>query len=254
MGIYAMTGGATGIGAAIRRELAAAGHTVIVVDIRDADVEANLATPAGRTAAIAGIRARASDGLDGFVACAGVNGSIPDRALVPSVNYFGAVELLEGVKDLLAARKGAVVLISSNSAPHQTSPEYVDAMLAGNEESARAIAVAMPMGHPAYSGSKQALARWMRRNTREYAAAGIRLNAVAPGYTETPMTAAVEADPTYAEAIRKFLASTPLGRAGQPEDQSAAVMYLLSPAASFVCGSMLYVDGGFDAMSRPDVV
>lgn len=252
MGRYAMTGGATGIGAAIKGRLREAGHEVIVVDIKDADIIANLGTAEGRRAARDAIRARAADGLDGFVPCAGVAGQVPDRALIPSLNYFGTVELLEGLKDLLALRKGAVLLVSSNSAPMPTSPEYVDALLAGDEANARAIAAAMPQGHTAYSGSKLALTRWMRRNTRDYAAAGIRMNAIAPGYTATPMTAAVEADPATREAIRAFVASTPVGRAGQPEDQADAAMFLLGPGASFICGSVLFVDGGFDAMSRPD--
>lgn len=253
MGRYAMTGGATGIGAAIRTRLRAAGHELIVVDIKDADIVANLGTADGRRAALEGIRARAAEGLDGFVPCAGVNGNIPDRALVPSVNYFGTVELVAGLRDLLAARKGSVVLVSSNSAPHPTSEDYVQALLAGDEARARQLAVSMD-GHPVYSGSKQALARWMRRQVRDYAHAGVRLNAIAPGYTQTPMTAAAEADPELGDAVRRFLAATPVGRAGQPEDQAEAALFLLGPASSFICGALLYVDGGFDAMSRPDAI
>jgi len=254
MGRYAMTGGATGIGAAIKTRLRAAGHEVIVVDIKDADIITDLGTAEGRAVALEGIRVRAGGGLDGFVPCAGVAGYVPDRALIPSLNFFGSVALLEGLKDLLAQRKGAVVLVSSNSAPQSSSEEYVDALLAGDEAKARALAAAMPHGHPAYSGSKLALARWMRRNTRDYAAAGIRLNAIAPGYTQTAMTAATENDPATRDAIRAFLAATPVGRAGQPEDQANAAMFLLSPEAGFICGSLLFVDGGYDAMTRPDVI
>ena len=254
MGTYAMTGGATGIGAAIKARLREAGHEVIVVDIKDADIIANLGTAEGRAVALEGIRARAGGGLDGFIPCAGVAGYVPDRGLIPSVNFFGSVELLEGLKDLLAQRKGAVVLVSSNSAPMPTSEDYVEALLAGDEARARALAAAMPHGHPAYSGSKLALARWMRRNTRDYAAAGIRINAIAPGYTQTAMTAATEDDPATRDAIRAFLAATPVGRAGQPDDQANAAMFLLSPEASYICGSLLFVDGGYDAMTRPDAV
>ena len=92
----------------------------------------------------------------------------------------------------------------------------------------------------------------MRRNTQSYAAEGIRLNAVAPGYTRTPMTESVASDPAYADAIKQFLDSIPLKRAGEPEDIAKAVSYLLSDEASFVCGSVLFVDGGHDAMLRPD--
>ncbi len=103
-----------------------------------------------------------------------------------------------------------------------------------------------------YSGSKQAVARWMRRNTAEYAAEGVRMNAVAPGYTETPMTEQVANDPKYGDAIKAFLKSIPIGRAGAPEDMAKAVNFLLSPDASFICGSVLFVDGGHDAMMRKD--
>lgn len=251
MATMVITGGATGIGAAICALLGENGHQVIVVDIKQADICADLSTAEGRRQAIAGLEQAAPDGLDGFIACAGVSGSVPDKPLIPSVNYFGAVELIAGLRPLLCKRRGAVVLISSNSAPMETSAEYVDSLLAGDEATARALAADMD-GHPLYSGSKQALARWMRRNTPDYAADGIRLNAVAPGYTRTPMTAAVAEDPVYGDAIRQFLESIPIGRAGEPEDIAQAVNYLLSPVASYVCGSVLFVDGGHDAMLRPD--
>ncbi len=251
MGTYAMTGGATGIGAAIRQHLENDGHRLIAVDLKDADINADLSSEAGRTEALEGIKAIASEGLDGFIACAGVSGSVPVKALIPSVNYFGAVDLVDGLRELLAARRGSVVLISSNSAPMDTRADYVDTLLAGNESAARALAEDTD-GHALYSGSKQALARWMRRNTQAYAAQGIRLNAVAPGYTRTPMTEAVAKDPAYADAIQQFLESIPLQRAGEPEDMAKAVGYLLSDDASFVCGSVLFVDGGHDAMLRPD--
>lgn len=252
MGVYAMTGGATGIGAAIRARLLAEGHRVIVVDIKDAEIIANLGTPEGRAEALAAVRALASGGLDGFVPCAGVASHVPDRAVLPSVNYFGTVDLLEGLRDLLVARRGAVVLISSNSAPGPTSEDYMDALLAHDEPRARELATGIA-GQWGYAGSKRALTRWMRRQTADWAREGVRLNAIAPGYTQTPMTAAVEQDPTYGAAIRKFMASIPVGRPGQPDDMADAAMFLLSPQAAFVCGSVLFVDGGHDAMQRPDI-
>ena len=94
----------------------------------------------------------------------------------------------------------------------------------------------------------------MRRQAADWAREGVRLNAIAPGYTQTPMTAAVEQDPTYGAAIRTFMASIPVGRPGQPEDMADAAMFLLSPQAAFVCGSVLFVDGGHDAMQRPDIL
>ena len=66
------------------------------------------------------------------------------------------------------------------------------------------------------------------------------------------MTEQVAKDPAMGDAIRAFLASIPLRRPGKPDDIAAAVSYLLGPDASFVCGSVLFVDGGHDAMLRPD--
>ena len=251
MGIYAMTGGATGIGAAIKKNLRNEGHWVIVVDIKDADIIADLSSSEGRQAAIQGIMSAAPDGLDGFVACAGIGANVPKPVLIANVNYYGTTELVAGLKDLVSSKKGAMVLISSNSAPHPTNDEFVDLLVTGEREKALAVAETIEP-QQAYSGSKRALARWMRHNAADYAASGARLNAVAPGYTETPMTAAVAKDPTYGPAIKEFVASIPVGRAGVPEDIANAVSYLLGPEASFICGSVLFVDGGHDAMMRPD--
>lgn len=251
MKTYAMTGGASGIGAAIKQSLLDAGHQLIVVDIANADIEADLSSAEGRQSAIASIIAAAPSGLDGFIACAGVGAHVPNLPLIAAVNYFGTTELVAGLRDSLAQKNGAVVLISSNSAPMDTNQGYVDALLAGDKAAVEAQLEGME-GQTVYSGSKQGVARWMRRNTAEYAAQGIRMNAVAPGYTETPMTAAVKDDPNYGDAIRQFVATIPVGRPGLPGDMAKAVSFLFSEDAAFICGSVLFVDGGHDAMMRPD--
>ena len=92
----------------------------------------------------------------------------------------------------------------------------------------------------------------MRHNTLAYATQGIRLNAIGPGYTRTPLSAAVENDPTYGEAIKQFIDSIPVGRPGLPQDMADAASFLLSDKAEFICGTMLFVDGGHDAMLRAD--
>ncbi|MEM0954286.1 MAG: SDR family oxidoreductase [Pseudomonadota bacterium] len=251
MKTIAITGGASGIGAAIKQRLLDLGHRVIVVDLNDADIEADLSTDAGRQLAAAGIREAAKDGLDGLIPCAGLAGHMPDLQLITQVNYFGSVRLVEALRDLLAAKRGCVVLLSSNSAPMDTNLDFVEALLA---DSADGIGTALESmeGQTVYSGTKQALARWMRHHTPGYAADGIRLNAIAPGYTETPMTAAVANDPTYGDAIKAFVASIPIGRPGAPADMADAVEFLISDKASFICGSVLFIDGGHDAMLRPD--
>lgn len=251
MGTYVITGSATGIGGTIRERLSLQGHRVIGVDIKDADVIADLSSDAGRAAAVAGVRSLATDGLSGMITCAGLASHIEDHALIASVNYFGSTVLVESLADLISANNGSIVMIASNSAPMPTNDEYVRLLLEGDEMAARAKANEIS-GHETYSGSKLAVSRWMRRNTKELAGRGIRINAVAPGYTETPMTKAVADDPTYGDSIRQFVASIPMGRPGQPDDISNLVEFLLSDKASFICGSVLFVDGGHDAMLRSD--
>jgi NAD(P)-dependent dehydrogenase (short-subunit alcohol dehydrogenase family) len=251
MGTYVITGGASGIGAAIKLQLQSEGHRVLVVDLQQADIVADLATSGGRSDAVAAISEATGGDLAGLVACAGVGSHIPNRELITAVNYFGAVELVEGLRQLLADNRASVLLVSSNSAPMPTNPDFVQALLSVDEATASAIAVEME-SQPVYSGTKQALTRWMRHNTRSYAAQGIRMNAIGPGYTKTPLSAAVEDNPTYGEAIKQFIASIPIGRPGLPQDMADAASFLLGDKAGFICGAMLFVDGGHDAMLRPD--
>lgn len=246
-----MTGGATGIGAAVRQQLGDTGHDVIVVDIKDADIIADLSTPDGRKAAIDGIAERAPDGLDGFVPCAGVGPSVSPPSLVTRINYFGTVVLAEAMRPLLAKKRGCMVLISSNSAPMGSDEGYVDKCLSGDETAATAAADQAD-GQNAYAGSKLALTRWMRRNSTEYAKGGVRMNAVAPGITRTPLTDHVMADETLGAAIKGFSETVPTGKVGVPEQLANVITFLLSPKADFMCGSVVFVDGGHDAMLRPN--
>ena len=116
MKTYVVSGGASGIGAATTARLRADGHRVITVDLHDADVVADLSTEAGRRAAVAGVQ-ELSDVVHGVVPAAGIGGFTGvDPALLMSVNYFGAIALVEGLQPELAAAQGAgVVLLASNS-------------------------------------------------------------------------------------------------------------------------------------------
>lgn len=251
MGLYAMTGGATGIGAAVKELLRNQGHKVIVVDIKDADIIADLSTSEGRSAAVKSIREKAGDGLNGLITSAGVGANVTDHQLVTQLNYFGTVEIVEGVKNLLQAKKGAVVLVSSTAAPLNKTPDFVDKLLNGESEEATEQSLGLT-GHDVYSGTKQAVTRWMRRNVVEYASSGVRVNAIAPGYTETPMNFEAEKTEEYGQAIRDFKASIPVGYSAKPEDQAAVAGFLLSDEAKFICGALIFVDGGHDALFRPD--
>ena len=251
MGNIVITGAASGIGLAIAEQLQREGHRIIGVDIQASDITADLSTPEGRAAAVAAIHNATADGISGLVACAGVGSHVTNNALITAVNYFGAVELVEGLREHLAQHRAPVVLVSSNSAPMPTNADFVDSLLDGDFDAACKIATDMH-GQPVYSGTKQALTRWMRRNTAAYAGQGVRMNAIAPGYTRTPLSLAAEDDPNFADAIKKFIGSIPIGRPGEPGDMADAVSFLLSERAGFICGTMLFIDGGHDAVLRPD--
>jgi NAD(P)-dependent dehydrogenase (short-subunit alcohol dehydrogenase family) len=252
MGTYALTGGASGIGAALAASLTEAGHTVITVDIKDADIAADLSKPEGRQAAVAGVRERAAEGLDGLVPLAGVGGGGPPGTLITSVNYFGTVEFVEGLRDLVGKKQGSIVLLCSNSAPMAAHEDkLLKALLSGDEAEALRISAEEDNGMH-YMVGKRALNYWMRRNCMDYAKAGVRMNGVAPGPIDTPMTAPLFEDPEMAPVMQGLLDATPLGRMGQPEEIVNCINFLLSPASSYVCGSVLFIDGGFDAHTRQD--
>ena len=252
MGTYAITGGATGIGAALKEQLRERGEKVIVVDIQQADVQADLSTPKGRLAAIEGIQSAAPEGLDGVILCAGLGAHVSPSSRVIKVNYFGVTAVTEGVRDLVAKKKGTIVIISSNSAPMPIgNRELVEAMLAGDEPKASEIADQHD-GTTAYVSSKKAITQWMRRHAPVFIKQGIRLNAVAPGITETPLTDVAFETPSVAQAMRDFADSVPIGHMGRPAQIANAVRFLMSAEANFICGAMLFVDGGHDAMMRPD--
>lgn len=247
----ALTGSASGIGAAIRRQLEDTGARVIGVDLQSAEVVADLATPAGRNAAIEAIACASGGQLDGLVTCAGVGPDFEPRATTVALNYFGAQTLFAGLRDLLAAgSRGAAVVISSNSSalPGMETP-LVAACLAGDEAEARRLAGELD-GQRVYAGSKLALTRWMRREAPAWAQAGVRLNAVAPGAVLTPLLARGLDHPDYGPAIRGF--PIPAGGFGTPEQIATVVLFLLGPGAAFCYGSVVFADGGTDALVRPD--
>ena len=244
-----VTGSAAGIGRATAGFLTASGHRVIGVDLRDAEVTADLATPYGRAAMIEGVRARCGGALDAVVACAGV--ARPD-GLTVSVNYFGAIATLEGLRPLL--ERGAqprAVVISSVTSTEQVSQHLVEACLRGDEPAA--LQAAQGQGHTIYAATKAAVARWVRRQAvrPEWVGRGILLNAVAPGYIATAMTEAFIAD-LGAQAARQR--TLPIGRVGHPDEIAHLITFLVSPENSYMVGQVVFVDGGLEAATRGDYI
>ncbi|MGD9021785.1 MAG: SDR family oxidoreductase, partial [Lysobacterales bacterium] len=162
------------------------------------------------------------------------------------------VDTVEGLKDLVAKKRGCVLIVSSNSAPMiATGDPFVQACLGGDEGIACAE-VETRDGHTAYAGSKRAVSVWMRRNVVAYARDGVRLNAVAPGITMTPLTEQVLADEKLGRVMKEFGETVPWGGTAQPAQIANVMRFMLSAQADFVCGSVFFVDGGSDAMLRND--
>lgn len=135
------------------------------------------------------------------------------------VNFFAPIMMARGLLDELKAARGSVVNVTS---------------IAGSR--------VHPFAGAAYATSKAALAALTREMASDFGRFGIRVNAIAPGWIETPLTAALQSDESRSRAI---LGRTPLGRWGKPQDLAGGVLYLCSPAASFVTGTVLVIDGGY---------
>ncbi|MEY3775184.1 MAG: Gluconate 5-dehydrogenase [Verrucomicrobiota bacterium] len=234
-----VTGGGTGLGLAIARCLAACGAKVIVAGRREAELKAAVAEIGANAAAhvlditdLAALPAaveqiRAAQGrVDLLVNNAGINlkKSFADTTetelqSILQTNVVGATALTRALlPQLRESGAGNVVFISS---------------------------MAALFGIPkvsAYSIAKSALTGAVRALAVELGGDGIRVNAVAPGWFDTAMSRrAFEGDPARKE---KILARTPLGRLGDPADVGWAVAWLCTPAAKFVTGTIIPVDGG----------
>lgn len=102
--------------------------------------------------------------------------------------------------------------------------------------------VVYPQGQPAYNAAKAAVAMLTKSLATEWAKSGVRVNAVAPGYTATELTLLGRSKPEWFET---WLDRTPMGRLGEPDEIAAVVLFLASDAASFMTGSIVTVDGGY---------
>lgn len=227
-----VTGGTSGIGQGIARAFADAGAEVHATGATQAEVEAALvAEPRLRytqldvrsddaVSAYAGAFAR----VDVLVNCAGVNLRAAEHtptgfATVIDINLNGSMRTAYAFRAKLAG--GAILNIGSMfsffGAPHA----------------------------PAYAASKHAVGGLTKSLAVAYAADGIRVNALAPGWIETAMTAVPRAN---AARNAELMARTPLGRWGTPSDLAPAALFLCAPLAGFITGTVLPIDGGYMAV------
>lgn len=156
----------------------------------------------------------------------------------------------------MAAGNAKVVVVASNSATTMpTVPRCtVNALLAHDADKAlRSVRLFGPAAPTMmYGASKLAVSRWVRRHAvlAEWAGSGVRLNALSPGAIMTPLLQEQLSTPRQARAVRSF--PVPVGGFGDPGQLAEWMCFMLSDAADFLCGSVVFVDGGTDAYFRAD--
>lgn len=227
-----VVGGTTGIGAAIASALATAGAHVTVTGATSAEVEAaNGVRASGGHAAVLDVRDDAAirsligrlPRLDMLINCAGIirRGDEHDPDVfseVVDINLNGTMRCCAAAREKLKAAKGAIVNTASMLSFHGGGLV------------------------PGYSASKGGVVQLTRSLAVAYASDDIRVNAIAPGWVRTALTQPLQDDPKRSAAI---IDRTPLRRWAEPADVAGAVVFLCSPAARFITGVVLPVDGGY---------
>jgi 2-hydroxycyclohexanecarboxyl-CoA dehydrogenase len=225
-----VTGGGSGIGAAVAHRLRADGLDVAIVDLKASDNDlaftADVTDRSQVDAALSAIRDRLGPvtvlvnaaGLDGFKRFS--NLTFEDWQRVIDVNLHGVFHTIQAVlPDMVEAGWGRIVNISSSST-HSGAPY---------------------MSH--YVAAKSAVNGLTKSLALEYGPSGITVNAVPPGFIDTPMLRNAEAQGFLGD-IEQTIARTPVRRIGKPEDIAAACAFLVSEEAGYITGQILGVNGG----------
>ena len=237
-----VTGGAKGIGKACAEALATAGAKVIIADMDRAAGESTAQLVKGEFVSlnvtereeveqVAADVARRHGTLGILVNNAGIVQNGPSESVAPDdwrrvidVNLNGVFYCAQSFgKDMVKAGRGAIVSISS---------------ICGS------VSV-YPQPQAAYNASKAGVNLLTKSLAVEWAKSGVRVNAVAPGYTATELTLAGRSKPEW---FNTWMAMTPMGRLGEPSEVANAVVFLASDAASYITGTVLTVDGGYTAL------
>ena len=229
-----ISGGTSGIGRAIALAFAAQGDQVVATGFSEAEVEAASREEVGASIRHELLDVRSAEQiarliatlprLDVLVNCAGIirrGGAEHDPAVfaeVLDVNLTGTMRLCTAARPLLKESGGCILNTAS--------------MLSYFGSGAA----------PAYSASKGGVVQLTKSLAIAWAGDGIRVNAIAPGWIETPLTEPLTGDPARRQAI---IDRTPLARWGRPEDVAGAALFLCSPVAAFITGVILPVDGGY---------
>lgn len=234
-----ITGGATGIGFAIARSFVAAGAHVALVGRRQAELDLAVAA-LGPTA-----HAFAAD-LTKFDEASGLRDRVEAALGPPSILVNNAGKHLKGASCDVTESDFQSVLDIHVVAAYALTRHVARGMLARGRGHVLFVAsMAAVIGLPsvaAYAAAKSADVGLTRSLAVEWSPHGVRVNAIAPGWVDTPMLRqAMQSDPAR---LGKVLARTPLNRLGHPDDVGWAAVYLSSPAARFVTGAVLTVDGG----------
>ncbi|WNM24501.1 SDR family oxidoreductase [Demequina capsici] len=238
MTVTVITGGGAGIGASVARRLAARGDSLVIAD-RDPSAANAVADEVGGVAVAVDVAVPGSGRivvdaalqtygrLDAVVACAGIERGAPAAQIsretfeqVYAVNVHGSFDVAQAAFRVFERQGegGRIVLIGSANSM-----------------------VALP-GQSAYASSKGAVLMLARSLAVDWAHAGVTVNVVAPGVTDTAMSSQSLSDPTKRASL---MSKIPMGRPARPEEIAEAVEFLSSERTSYITGAYLPVDGGW---------